>query len=532
MKKGMKIHNLKRILSAAVLLAFVILLTIYEGKHVSEKKNINEAGENIKGNQIEKEIATKITAVKTTTEILEINNIGNENEEWEMSEREGEQLSEIVDAIQTQQELEYYNLWNGKYYERFSEMISGDERETLEEYLPVLRGEEEIHCACEGDGSVEEYIQDGHKYFRYPHMKSMTLEEWVYSLFKEEYRRDWLWEIAFMDMDGDGEQEMVMCTMNDIYILVLHRENDKVYGIDFGIRCFNSIQENGIHTKSGGAGSTFYYSIFFEDGMFIEKELGGREYPDYYVGIQQVTEEEYEQWREKVEQTAEQTEWYETESYEERNKEQIPSAYEQLETFAYHVDEWKKGEDIKFCIYDFDQDGMLELLVSSKKNNQYAENHFYHAGGDHVVELEQNYYGEKGDEFDLEWGNRAWCDPSTGRISYYAQNNSNINDSLYWNYYGYFCLEDGCVENIPVCSLRTRCSKEGIEYNYYNMTSFGLNGYDLEEIDKNEFDALKGEYHTDKVEKYVYKYWVTFEENASQKEILFDLILSYQKGKY
>lgn len=66
-----------------------------------------------------------------------------------------------------------------------------------------------------------------------------------------------------------------------------------------------------------------------------------------------------------------------------------------------------------------------------------------------------------------------------------------INDSLYWSYYGYFYIEDGCVENIPVCSLRTLYSKEGIEHDYYDMTSFSLNGYALEEIGKSEFDALK-----------------------------------------
>lgn len=43
-------------------------------------------------------------------------------------------------------------------------------------------------------------------------------------------------EISFIDMDGDGELELVICVMNYIDVLVLHRENDVVYGIDFVIR--------------------------------------------------------------------------------------------------------------------------------------------------------------------------------------------------------------------------------------------------------------------------------------------------------
>lgn len=65
------------------------------------------------------------------------------------------------------------------------------------------------------------------------------------------------------------------------------------------------------------------------------------------------------------------------------------------------------------------------------------------------------------------------------------------------------------------------------------MTSFRMNGqYAQEKVDKSEFDVLKEEYHAGKVKKYVCQYWFTLEENASQKEILFKLILSYQKGKY
>lgn len=525
----MKTHNYKRILNAAVLFIFVIFLTIYAGNNSLEKENINETGENIKGNHIEKEIAAKITA----TEILEINSTEIDNKEWKLSVREREPLWEIVDEIQVQQELSYYNSWYGEAYGQISEALNSKEKEALKEYLSVLRGEEAFYCAESMDGSMEQYIQDGYNYFRYPDMQLTTLEEWIYSIFGEEYRRDWMREISFMDMDGDGELEMVICVMNYSDILVLHRENNLVYGIDFGIRSFSGTQENGIHTKSGGAGNTEYYSIFFENGMFVEKELGGNDYPDCYIGIQQVTPEEYEQWQKEMEQTADYVEWYETPREDERNEEQIPSAFEQLETFAYHADEWKKWAETKYCIYDFDQDGILELLVSTKRNNQYTENHFFHADGDHIVELDQNYYGEKGDEFDLDWGRSAWCDPDTGKIYYYAENNIKINDSLYWSYYGYFYIEDGRVENIPVCAFRTFYSKEETEHDYYDMTSFRMNGqYAQEKVDKSEFDVLKEEYHAGKVKKYVCQYWFTLEENASQKEILFKLILSYQKGKY
>lgn len=181
---------------------------------------------------------------------------------------------------------------------QINEALSSEEQEILKGYLSVLRGKEEINCFYSVNDMGEKYMQKGHRYYNYSGIKSMTIEEGVYSIVGEQYRRDWLEEIAFMDMDGDGEREMVICGMSSNYIFVLHRENDRVYGIDISNRDFNIILKNGIHTKYGGIGHTVYYSIFFENSMFIEKELAGIDYSDYFIGTQQVTQEEYEQWQE------------------------------------------------------------------------------------------------------------------------------------------------------------------------------------------------------------------------------------------
>ena len=68
---------------------------------------------------------------------------------------------------------------------------------------------------------------------------------------------------AFVDMDKDGTEELVIYTTSDYgAYVILHYENNKVYGYMIGVRSLENLKTDGSFMGSSGANSNEYsYSI-------------------------------------------------------------------------------------------------------------------------------------------------------------------------------------------------------------------------------------------------------------------------------
>lgn len=167
----------------------------------------------------------------------------------------------------------------------------------FETFLPILRGEQTFRWV-EADQSYEDY---------YPGFEPFDADMTVL--------RDRLWDgfgggtpetltldrLTVQDIDGDGTAELVLLFQDGAYnYLILHREEDAVYGTVLYVRWFEGLQKNGVYWGSGGAGDSIYYRMAFRNGRFEEQELAHRlEWAtgaDYTLGGQQVTKEAFDAW--------------------------------------------------------------------------------------------------------------------------------------------------------------------------------------------------------------------------------------------
>ena len=78
--------------------------------------------------------------------------------------------------------------------------------------------------------------------------------------------------------------------------LVLHQEDDGVYGTDFSVRWFEDLQKNGVFVGSAGADDNAYYRLDFQDGAFTDEKLGEKIGSRCTVGGQSVTEADFSAW--------------------------------------------------------------------------------------------------------------------------------------------------------------------------------------------------------------------------------------------
>lgn len=81
-------------------------------------------------------------------------------------------------------------------------------------------------------------------------------------------------KFATVDMDGDGENEIVLWISTgslDEGFEVLHYQDGEVYGYHFWYRALNCLQEDGTFEASGGASDTSIRRIrFLEKGYAID----------------------------------------------------------------------------------------------------------------------------------------------------------------------------------------------------------------------------------------------------------------------
>lgn len=74
---------------------------------------------------------------------------------------------------------------------------------------------------------------------------------------------------AFVDMDNDGIEELVILTTSDYgAYIVLHYENEVVYGYKIGIRSLESLKKDGTFIASSGATSNEYQTMSFDKNKY------------------------------------------------------------------------------------------------------------------------------------------------------------------------------------------------------------------------------------------------------------------------
>lgn len=431
-------------------------------------------------------------------------------------------LQNLIDSVEKEKEKDYTITCIDRLYYGLQADLSPEDWETFQIYLPVLRGETVFYYAAAMDyeNSIEKTAEDGSFSISYPYTEEITINDYYEFMEQIWYAYNWIECVSLTDLDGDGEKELIIRTVYDGRTLVLHRENNKIYWIDFWYRMFEDLQENGIHMGSGGAGHLSYHQLEFQDDMFVWKELATREGLEFYIGGQEVSETELNEW--ELAHIKQNARWYEINVEED----QVLSAYEQLEIFAGNYEEWmgEKGNTYHYCVYDFDQDGRLELLVTVKK--MYGiENHFYQVEGEEIKELEQDYYDIKGKEFDI--CNRtttAFHDKSTGIIYYEAQNYEDSNGV--YNY-GYFYMENEKICHVLVSVVK---SDENGQAHYFDENRTGNR-----EIDRDTFAALNNEIENGKVKTWIDLEPVEWGDKSSLTYfdiVLSNLIASYQGGEY
>lgn len=179
-----------------------------------------------------------------------------------------------------------------------SAAMSEEERAAFETYLPILRGEETFRWVSvvgpECDGPEWEPLDVTMAAYCDERYGPLELEGPPEALT--------LYCLAIQDIDGDGGAELVL-HFRDLggHYLILHREDETVWGAVYIERGFQGLQKNGVYAGSGGVGHTYYYQTSFQDGGFEERKLGHKLYGgqgafDCELDGQEVTEEVFDDW--------------------------------------------------------------------------------------------------------------------------------------------------------------------------------------------------------------------------------------------
>lgn len=192
-------------------------------------------------------------------------------------------------------------------WEEYQYRMSPEEYRALQEYMPVLTGGEAFIW-------TEERITKGQ--ITVSEREKVTISQFLEKKregkenVKERSRLEDLDYVSLCDLTGDGKLALLL-SMDEYEIdLLLHREGDLYYGLDFDKEklWFEGLQTDGICVRDPDVGE-FYYRITFENGMFQEEMLGGYQYGGdeddvYYVKGKKVREATFDAWYEDIESKA------------------------------------------------------------------------------------------------------------------------------------------------------------------------------------------------------------------------------------
>lgn len=104
-----------------------------------------------------------------------------------------------------------------------------------------------------------------------------TIDNAYYAFVPEQY--------AFVDMDNDNIDELVIFDVKMTYYLVLHYENEKVYGYNIGARSLIQLKKDGSFMTSSAAGINSIGNIVFDGSEYkiIDKALVNDNDGEYFI---------------------------------------------------------------------------------------------------------------------------------------------------------------------------------------------------------------------------------------------------------
>ena len=104
-----------------------------------------------------------------------------------------------------------------------------------------------------------------------------TVDNAYYSFIPEQY--------AFIDMDNDNIDELVIFDMKMTYHLILHYENEKTYGYNISARSLINLKTDGSFMTSSGAGINSIGNICFDGSEYkiIDKFIVNDNDKEYYI---------------------------------------------------------------------------------------------------------------------------------------------------------------------------------------------------------------------------------------------------------
>lgn len=334
----------------------------------------------------------------------------------------------VVGFMEGEKESDYLITCVNEMYDVLKKYLSEENMENLQVYMPALRGETTFYYTkiyINSPGKKEDSNRSNFYYMEKITMKDYYRLRGIYT-----NCHNWMNRVAFIDLDGDGKKELIIHMTKgafEIGYMVLHEENGEIYLIDFPIDRLKYLQENGIYIGGDEFGHSSYCHLIFQGETFIEEELAGWHWENAYINEQEVSEEELEEW-EAVHMNKD-ARWYDVKGG------YLSSEY-QISIFAENYEDWMpdKGSDYSYCIYDFDQDGDPELLVTIRKAGS-IENHFYQSVNKSIREMKQDYK-DGGEVFDIcNESLAAFYDKDKGIIYYRSWNldgNSDVENKNYF----------------------------------------------------------------------------------------------------
>lgn len=203
------------------------------------------------------------------------------DENVDLDERMGEALEEKADDLTEEKMSEEQISEEGEWFSTPEEVATLGLREDMLAYWMVLNSKQPFISTEEGN---QEFYWDEY--------------DWCLGYPVGYHQADYF---IIVDMDGDGVNEIVLyCSPESAQ--VLHYEDGVVYSYQDVFRGMKRIHINGIYEGSGGAASTGYYRITeWNSNGYIEEELASMDGDYLEVGGVEVTQEEFGNYVDSIE---------------------------------------------------------------------------------------------------------------------------------------------------------------------------------------------------------------------------------------
>ena len=133
-----------------------------------------------------------------------------------------------------------------------------------------------------------------------------TLEKYHFQTIDNAYYSFVLKQYAFVDMDNDNIDELVILDVKITYYLVLHYENEKVYGYNIGARSLIDLRTDGSFMTSSAGGISSIGNMCFDGSecKVINKALANDYDQEYFIDgkktDQKTSKKYFDDWNENT----------------------------------------------------------------------------------------------------------------------------------------------------------------------------------------------------------------------------------------